>query len=92
MIVALVTFIAVDIFFMFNLVTVFNELLTTLTKTGKSFCAFSCYVFTHVAIIAKYLSTLITAMSSGEGGFTLLWSWKAKGRSSHEVLLTIQSS
>ena len=77
LLVAPVTSIVVDICFMFNLLTKLYELLTTQWRKIAVVFVLSCCVFTQVAIIAKYLSTMITAvdltaMSCGEGSFTIL--------------------
>ena len=64
---------------MFNHVAMIDEFLstqTTLIMIAHMFVV-SCFMLTQVNMITKNLSTLITsvnltAMSSGEGGFTIL--------------------
>ena len=48
---------------MFNLLTMLDELLTTQWRKIAAVFVLSCCVFTQVAIIGQYLTTLITAVN-----------------------------
>ena len=63
LLVAPVTSIVVDICFMFNLLTMLDELFTTQWREVAAVFVLSCCVFTQVAIIGKCLTTLITAVN-----------------------------
>ena len=63
MLVASVTSIVVDICFMFNLLTMLDELFTTQWREIAAVFVLSYCVFTQFAIIGKYLTTLITAVN-----------------------------
>ena len=53
----------VDIWFMFNLLTMLDELFTTQWREIAAVFVLSCCVFTQFAIIGKCLTTLITAVN-----------------------------
>ena len=55
--------IVVDICFMFNLLTMLDELFTTQWREVAAVFVLSCCVFTQFAIIGKCLTTLITAVN-----------------------------